>query len=142
VITLVNDLPRAYEAQLVGQCGQIVGEGVEFVPRTGIIGPAMTPAQNLPGDGAAGGTYADEVFTATAGKQPSSCPALPSSGPIREYYLVGQRETADTAQWRTEIGWPVYLTGTAPDRIGLFAQGIHRVYSRPHERSADPAWAP
>jgi effector-binding domain-containing protein len=34
-------------------------------------------------------------------------------GPIREYYLVGQRDTADTTRWRTEIGWPVFLTDTA-----------------------------
>lgn len=39
--------------------------------------------------------------------------ALAVDGPIREYYLVGQRDTPDTSQWRTEIGWPVFLTGTA-----------------------------
>ena len=39
--------------------------------------------------------------------------ALPVDGPIREYYLVGPRDTADTTRWRTEIGWPVFLTGTA-----------------------------
>jgi hypothetical protein len=32
--------------------------------------------------------------------------ALAVQGPIREYYLVGQHDTADTSQWRTEIGWP------------------------------------
>jgi effector-binding domain-containing protein len=37
--------------------------------------------------------------------------ALAVDGPIREYYLAGQRDTADTAQWRTEIGWPVFQTG-------------------------------
>jgi DNA-binding transcriptional MerR regulator len=37
--------------------------------------------------------------------------ALAVDGPIREYYLVGQRDTADEAQWRTEIGWPVFQTG-------------------------------
>jgi len=30
---------------------------------------------------------------------------------MREYYLVGQRETADATRWRTEIGWPVFRTG-------------------------------
>ena len=39
--------------------------------------------------------------------------ALAVEGPIREYYLVGQHETADTAQWRTEIGWPIFQTATA-----------------------------
>jgi len=38
--------------------------------------------------------------------------ALAVEGPIREYYLVGQRDTPDTARWRTEIGWPVFRTST------------------------------
>ncbi len=37
--------------------------------------------------------------------------ALAVDGPIREYYLVGQHDTPDTTRWRTEIGWPVFLTG-------------------------------
>ncbi|MHA6765540.1 MerR family transcriptional regulator [Streptacidiphilus sp. PAMC 29251] len=28
--------------------------------------------------------------------------------PLREYYLCGAQDTPDTAQWRTEIGWPVF----------------------------------
>jgi DNA-binding transcriptional MerR regulator len=39
--------------------------------------------------------------------------ALAVDGPIREYYLVGQRDTADTSRWRTEIGWPIFRTSTA-----------------------------
>ena len=34
--------------------------------------------------------------------------ALVVSGPVRETYLVGPRDTADPAAWRTEIGWPVF----------------------------------
>ncbi|WP_193610270.1 MerR family transcriptional regulator [Nocardioides lijunqiniae] len=34
--------------------------------------------------------------------------ALAVAGPVRETYLVGPRDTADAAQWRTEIGWPVF----------------------------------
>jgi len=37
--------------------------------------------------------------------------ALAVDGPIREYYLVGQHETGDGAQWRTEVGWPIFQTG-------------------------------
>lgn len=36
--------------------------------------------------------------------------ALAIEGPLREYYLVGQCETADLAAWRTEIGWPIFQT--------------------------------
>ncbi len=32
-------------------------------------------------------------------------------GPVREYYLVGPGGTADDTAWRTEIGWPVFITG-------------------------------
>lgn len=43
--------------------------------------------------------------------------ALAVDGPIHETYLVGPRDTPDAAEWRTEIGWPVFrlATGT-PER--------------------------
>ncbi len=31
-------------------------------------------------------------------------------GPLRENYLRGMIETADTAEWDTEIGWPIFRT--------------------------------
>jgi DNA-binding transcriptional MerR regulator len=34
------------------------------------------------------------------------------AGPVREYYPVGARSTDDPAQWRTEIGWPIFQTET------------------------------
>jgi hypothetical protein len=39
--------------------------------------------------------------------------ALRVDGPVREYYLVGRRDTPDENAWRTEIGWPVFSTGAA-----------------------------
>ncbi len=33
---------------------------------------------------------------------------LAVAGPVRERYLVGPRDAADPATWRTEIGWPVF----------------------------------
>ncbi len=39
--------------------------------------------------------------------------ALGVAGPVREIYLVGPRETADPAAWRTEIAWPIFRTATA-----------------------------
>jgi len=41
--------------------------------------------------------------------------ALAVDGPIREYYLVGQHETSDESEWRTEIGWPIFQTGRNAD---------------------------
>lgn len=40
--------------------------------------------------------------------------ALTVAGPVRERYLVGPRDTADPAAWRTEIGWPVFRVGSTP----------------------------
>jgi DNA-binding transcriptional MerR regulator len=34
--------------------------------------------------------------------------AIAVDGPIREYYVVSQLDTPDSALWRTEIGWPVF----------------------------------
>ncbi|MEU7143582.1 MerR family transcriptional regulator [Nocardia sp. NPDC046473] len=44
--------------------------------------------------------------------------ALGVPGPIREYYPVGRPETTDTSLWRTEIGWPVFHTGTPHREAG------------------------
>jgi effector-binding domain-containing protein len=37
--------------------------------------------------------------------------AVGVDGPIREFYLVGSRESADESKWRTEIGWPIFKAG-------------------------------
>ncbi len=37
---------------------------------------------------------------------------LAVDGPLREYYVVGGQDTIDTAAWRTEIGWPIFATGS------------------------------
>jgi effector-binding domain-containing protein len=29
-------------------------------------------------------------------------------GPLREYYLCGADDTRDEAEWRTDIGWPIF----------------------------------
>ncbi|MEJ0007914.1 MAG: MerR family transcriptional regulator [Steroidobacteraceae bacterium] len=37
--------------------------------------------------------------------------ALAVNGPLREYYLVGRQDTAESSAWRTEVGWPIFQTG-------------------------------
>ncbi len=44
--------------------------------------------------------------------------ALTVAGPVRERYLVGPRDTDDSAAWRTEIGWPVFRVAPNPDGRG------------------------
>ncbi|MBF9069288.1 MerR family transcriptional regulator [Streptacidiphilus fuscans] len=46
---------------------------------------------------------------------------LAVDGPLREYYLVGHRDTPDSAHWRTEVGWPVFRT-RVDDRSPVAAQ--------------------
>jgi effector-binding domain-containing protein len=41
--------------------------------------------------------------------------ALAVEGPIREYYLTYRHDTPDSSQWRTQICWPIFHTGPAPD---------------------------
>jgi effector-binding domain-containing protein len=37
-------------------------------------------------------------------------PALEVAGRVHEAYHVGPRDTTDSSQWRTEIGWPTFQT--------------------------------
>lgn len=52
--------------------------------------------------------------TARTGLSPPTSPSTNwrSTGTLREYYLVGPGDTVDEGAWRTEIGWPVFATGT------------------------------
>jgi DNA-binding transcriptional MerR regulator len=43
--------------------------------------------------------------------------ALAVDGPLREYYLIGRRQTPDSALWRTEVCWPVFRTGGPDQRL-------------------------
>jgi DNA-binding transcriptional MerR regulator/effector-binding domain-containing protein len=76
-------------------------------PARGRVRPLAVPATDLattihagPHDDidvtyAALGTYAREQ-------------ALQVTGPVREIYHVGPRDTGDSSAWRTEIGWPIF----------------------------------
>ena len=50
--------------------------------------------------------------------------ALAVDGPIREYCLVGQHDTADESAWRTEIGWPIFQTGKGAQAFQAAGSGI------------------
>jgi DNA-binding transcriptional MerR regulator/effector-binding domain-containing protein len=57
-------------------------------------------------------TEIDRTYGALAGYVTQH--ELAVDGPIREYYLVGPSETRDDSLWRTEVGWPIFRTGNAP----------------------------
>jgi DNA-binding transcriptional MerR regulator len=39
---------------------------------------------------------------------------LAVDGPVREYYPINRRQTADRDAWQTEIGWPIFMTKLDP----------------------------
>lgn len=76
-------------------------EGVAADPSASPAGRAMADAVN-------------RLHRIIISSQPAVArPALAVEGPIREYYLTGPQDTPDTAQWRTEIGWPIFRTTSA-----------------------------
>jgi DNA-binding transcriptional MerR regulator len=38
--------------------------------------------------------------------------AIAVEGPLREYYLVHRYDSPDSSTWRTEVGWPIFNTGS------------------------------
>jgi hypothetical protein len=64
--------------------------------------------------------FGDLPRTLPAGVQESIKDDAGQPPPIREYYLAGRRDTPDAAQWRTEIGWPIFRTAAVP-RHGEFS---------------------
>jgi DNA-binding transcriptional MerR regulator len=94
------------------------GEATVFVPtRTliplvGRVAPRTIPAVELAVIVHSGShDDADRSYGALAAYVADH--ALQVDGPVREYYLVYRRDTADESAWRTEIGWPVFSTGAA-----------------------------
>jgi DNA-binding transcriptional MerR regulator len=92
------------------------GQATVFVPcrarfrASGRVEPVVIPAVELAVATHAGHhSEADRTYGALATHVAEH--ALGVDGPIREYYLVSSRETADATQWRTEIGWPIFHLG-------------------------------
>jgi DNA-binding transcriptional MerR regulator len=95
------------------------GEATLFVPcnaafrRSGRVEPRVIPSVEL-AIAVHTGTHADADRTYGALAAYVADHALAVDGPIREYYLTSSRDTADHAQWRTAIGWPIFHIGAAP----------------------------
>jgi DNA-binding transcriptional MerR regulator len=75
----------------------------------GRVTPASLPAVELATTVHAG-SHADVDRTYGSLASYVSEHALGVDGPIRERYLVGRSDTPDEAEWRTEIGWPIFDT--------------------------------
>jgi DNA-binding transcriptional MerR regulator len=91
------------------------GQATVFIPCAGQIRPVgrveavVVPASELAiivHDGSPNGI--DRAYGALAAHVTQH--ELAVDGPIREYYLTSRHDTLDEAAWRTEIGWPIFLT--------------------------------
>ena len=76
-------------------------------PAVGRVHPVILPAVELAVTTHIGEHHDVEVSYGELGRWVVEN-ALRVAGPVREHYLVGPRDTDDPAQWRTEIGWPVF----------------------------------
>jgi DNA-binding transcriptional MerR regulator len=80
-------------------------------PTAGRVHPYVVPAAELATTVHAGGHDDIDVTYGELGRYVANH-ELAVAGPVREIYHVGPRDTADRADWRTEIGWPVFRTSS------------------------------
>jgi DNA-binding transcriptional MerR regulator len=114
----------AQELQLSGPSGGLFsselfqyerGEATMFVPvssavhSVGRVSPLVVPAAELAVT-VHRGRHTDINVTYGALGAYVSAHALTVEGPVREYYPIDARNTCDSTQWRTEIGWPIFQT--------------------------------
>lgn len=90
-----------------GKGHALVHRPVDDPPTRGRVHPAELPAAELAVAIHAGDHDDIDVTYGEIGAWVVAN-ALSVAGPVRETYLVGPRDTTDSAAWRTEIGWPVF----------------------------------
>ena len=89
------------------------GEATVFIPvegsvRTiGRVMPVAIPAAELAVITHRGSLHDADLSYATLGSY-ATRHEISVDGPLREYYLCGASDTPDEAEWRTEIGWPIF----------------------------------
>ena len=89
------------------------GEATVFVPVDrgvrviGRVTPVVIPAAELAIISHHGSLADADLSYAKLGSY-ATTHEISIDGPLREYYLRGAGDTPDEAQWRTEIGWPIF----------------------------------
>ena len=91
----------------VGRGHVLVYRQSQHLPTRGRVHPARLPAVELAVATHVGDHDDIDVTYGEVGAWVVAN-ALSVAGPVRETYVVGPRDTDDPAQWRTEIGWPVF----------------------------------
>jgi DNA-binding transcriptional MerR regulator/effector-binding domain-containing protein len=89
------------------------GRATVFIPvqghvrSIGRVTPLVVPATELAIIGHHGSLADADLSYAKLGSY-ATTHEISIAGPLREYYLRGAGDTADEAEWRTEIGWPIF----------------------------------
>jgi DNA-binding transcriptional MerR regulator len=89
------------------------GEATVFIPvqgrvrPIGRVTPLVVPAAELAIISHHGSLADADLSYAKLGSY-ATTHEISIDGPLREYYLRGAGDTADEAEWRTEIGWPIF----------------------------------
>ena len=89
------------------------GEATVFIPVTGSVRaigrvtPIVVPAAELAIISHHGSLSDADLSYATLGSY-ATRHEISIDGPLREYYVRGAADTPDEAEWRTEIGWPIF----------------------------------
>jgi len=94
------------------------GQATVFIPVRGRVRPigrvtaAVIPAAELAIISHHGSLAGADLSYAKLGSYAISH-EISIDGPLREYYLRGAGDTPDGADWRTEIGWPIFRADAA-----------------------------
>jgi DNA-binding transcriptional MerR regulator/effector-binding domain-containing protein len=89
------------------------GQATVFIPVQGRVRPigrvtsAVIPAAELAIISHHGSLADADLSYAKLGSY-ATTHEISIDGPLREYYLRGAADTPDEAEWRTEIGWPIF----------------------------------
>ena len=99
------------------------GEATVFIPVAGSVRaigrvtPVVVPAAELAIIGHRGPLSDADLSYARLGSY-ATRHEISVDGPLREYYLRGAADTPDEAEWRTEIGWPIFRADASPGNTG------------------------
>jgi len=94
------------------------GQATVFIPVPGRVRPigrvtlAVIPAAELAIISHHGSLADADLSYAKLGSY-ATTHEISIDGPLREYYLRGAGDTPDEADWRTEIGWPIFRADAA-----------------------------
>ena len=104
------------------------GEATVFIPvadsvrSIGRVTPVVVPAAELAIVSHPGSLSDADLSYARLGSY-ATRHEISIDGPLREYYLRGAADTLDEAEWRTEIGWPIFRADASSGNAGPAGSG-------------------